>query len=63
MARPLAEGIETHSEPPSSERRSPIVRSVTLALSAAGALFFGFLGLRIAEALADGDEGLIVVLY
>lgn len=63
MARPLAEGIETRSEPPSSERRSPIVRSVTIALSVAGALFFGFLGLRIAEALADGDEGLIVVLY
>jgi uncharacterized protein YacL len=63
VARPLADGIETRTAPPSSERRSPIVRGLTIALSVAGALFFGFLGLRIAEALADGDDGLIVVLY
>ncbi|MCH8815033.1 MAG: PIN domain nuclease [Chloroflexi bacterium] len=63
MARPVADSVETGAKPPPSEHRSPIFRSLTVVLSVVGGLFFGFLGLRIAEALADGDDGLIVVLY
>jgi uncharacterized protein YacL len=40
-----------------------IIRGLTVILSVAGALFFGFLGLRTAAALAEGESGLVSVLF
>jgi uncharacterized protein YacL len=63
VARPVADNIDTAPAPPTGESRSPISRGLTIGLVVVGALFFGFLGLRIAEALADGDDGAVVVMY
>ena len=40
-----------------------IIRGLPIVLRVAGAIFFGFLGLRSAQALAEGDDGLIRVLF
>jgi uncharacterized protein YacL len=63
MARPLADRIQT--PPDQSEEPNPSVfaRGLTVALSVAGALFFGFIGLRTAQALAEGDNTLTKVLF
>ncbi len=64
MARPVADRMDTgQAAPSSSEPGSTVARGLTIGFMVVGALFFGFLGLRIAEALADGDDGLVVVLY
>ena len=40
-----------------------IIRGLTIVLRIAGAIFFGYLGIRAGQALAEGDDGLIEVLY
>lgn len=40
-----------------------IIRGLSIVLRVAGALFFGFVGLRTAESLAVGDSGTAEVLY
>lgn len=61
MARPFVDRVDT---PPESreDNRSVIARGFTIILIVAGALFFGFIGLRTAEALAEDDEGLIEII-
>jgi uncharacterized protein YacL len=63
LARPLADRIPAPPESSEQIRRSVFARGFTVALSVAGALFFGFIGLRTAEALAEGDETLSKVLF
>jgi uncharacterized protein YacL len=50
--------------PPRAGQRAPVfLRGLTLVLRIVGAVFFGYLGLRTAEAVAEGDSGLTSVIY
>lgn len=62
MARPFVDQIPTAHEPSDQASRSVFARGLTVALSVAGALFLGFIGLRTAEALAGGERTLVKVL-
>lgn len=63
MARPFADRIQTPQDSRGQADRSVIARGFTVVLSVAGALFFGFIGLRTAQALAEGDNTLTKVLF
>src|SRR3990170_1305571 len=44
--------------------RHPVIsRGLTVITRIVGAIFFGFLGLRAGQALAEGDHGLVSVLF
>ena len=40
-----------------------MIERLTVVVRVLGAIFFGFLGLRSGQALAEGDTGLVRVLY
>jgi uncharacterized protein YacL len=43
--------------------RPVIIRGLHIVIRIVGAIFFGFLGLRSGQALAEGDEGLVRLLF